>query len=615
MTSAPTTLKSCLGLGAVVALVVGDTLGSGVFFTPGELAAVAHHHWQVYFIWALAGFITLCGALTLGELCSLRPRAGASYHFIREGFGPFWAFLLVWINLWVGGPGSVAGLAASLGAFLKSSFGIPPPFTPVAMGSAAIAILVLVNLAGVQWGGRTQIALTVLKVAGIAAIVVGGLWLAAPALPPEALAAPPMPGQTISEASGVGGLIRFTGLGIAVVLFAYDGWIDVSHVAGEVRRPERTVPKGLALGVVALTLLYLVVNLAFLRSVPIEAMRQAPAAVASKVLTAAYGPSYGTLLNALVVISMFGAMGGLVMTLPRLYYTMAAEYGGQGRGAPQIFFRALGRVSSRSAVPSGAILFTGVASIVALMFFGSFSKLAGDGEALAYIARRPNMTYTRDLACVFSSGAVLMGPHLIGRRGDQWMLGRAFERLGIRMLGSIAQPGFLEGGGVTLLGTDTVVASICDRANEAGTAQLRQLTTGGDLRFFLEVPLPPGHIHIDGLFMVLDEDLCLIHEETPARLPCRLYEAGKSAPRPVLFGDYLTERKVRRIAITEQERLEGQLNLVVVKRGRLAVGFGEAGRLRSELARFGWTIENHPSTELAAGKGGAHCMTCPLLVG
>ena len=240
--------------------------------------------------------------------------------------------------------------------------------------------------------------------------------------------------------------------------------------------------------------------------------------------------------------------------------------------------------------------------------------LADDAEALAYMARRPNMTYTRDLACVLPHGAVLMGPHLAGRQGDQWMLERAFRRLGVPVLGDIAQPGFLEGGGVTLVGTDTLVASICDRANEAGTAQLRQLGLAGELRYFLEVPLPPGHIHIDGLFMVLAEDLCLIHEETLDRLPCRLYEAGRSSPRSVAFGEFLEERQIRRIPITEHERVEGHLNLVVVRHGRVAVGFGEAVRVREELERWGWAVETHPSNELAAGRGGAHCMTCPLLV-
>ncbi|MBI2928404.1 MAG: amino acid permease [Verrucomicrobia bacterium] len=376
MTSAPAALRSSLGFAAVAALVVGDMLGSGIFFTPGELAGVAHHDWQVYFIWALAGVVTLCGALTLGELCSLLPRAGAGYHFIREGFGPFWAFLLVWINLWVGGPGSVAGLAPSMGEFLRAALGMQPPFTPVVLGSAAIVFFVLVNLAGVQWGGRTQIALTVLKLVGIAGLVVGGLWLAAPALPTAGVATAAASAPPVEDAGGVGGFIRFTGLGIAAVLFTYDGWIDVSHVAGEVRRPERNLPKGLALGVGALTLLYLVVNLAYLRVVPIEVMRQAPTGVAATVATAAYGPHGGTLLNTLVVLSMFGAMGGLVMTLPRLYYAMAAEYSGPGFGPPRFFFRALGRVSPGSAVPSGAILFTGAASIAALAFFGSFSKLA-----------------------------------------------------------------------------------------------------------------------------------------------------------------------------------------------------------------------------------------------
>jgi APA family basic amino acid/polyamine antiporter len=93
MTVAAAPLRRSLGLAAVAALVVGDMLGSGIFVTPGELAAVAQRPWQVYFIWALSGLITLCGALTLAELCTRLPRAGSTYHAIREGFGPFWGFL------------------------------------------------------------------------------------------------------------------------------------------------------------------------------------------------------------------------------------------------------------------------------------------------------------------------------------------------------------------------------------------------------------------------------------------------------------------------------------------------------------------------------------------
>jgi N-dimethylarginine dimethylaminohydrolase len=240
--------------------------------------------------------------------------------------------------------------------------------------------------------------------------------------------------------------------------------------------------------------------------------------------------------------------------------------------------------------------------------------LAGDDDALGYIDHRPNMTYTRDLAAVFSRGAVLMGPHLKGRWGDQEMLGRAFERLGVPILGAIEPPGFLEGGGVTLIGDDTAVASLCDRANEEGTRALREIVLGKDVRYFLEVPLPFGHVHIDGIFMVLDEKLCLIHEEPLRLFPSRLYEAGKSEPCHVLFPEFLERRGFTCIPITYEERKGGHLNVVVTERSRKAVGFAQAVRVREEMARHGWKLLSFPSDELFMGRGGAHCMTCPLLV-
>ena len=241
--------------------------------------------------------------------------------------------------------------------------------------------------------------------------------------------------------------------------------------------------------------------------------------------------------------------------------------------------------------------------------------LAGDADALGYIDHRPNMTYTRDLAAVFSRGAVLMGPWLKGRWGDQHMMARAFRRLGVPILGAIEPPGYLEGGGVTLIGEDTAVVSLCDRANEEGTRALREILLGKEVRYFLEVPLPFGHIHIDGIFMVLDEKLCLIYEDSLRVFPCRLYEVGRAEPRHVLFREFLDGRGFTCIPITQEERLGGHLNVVVTERSRKAVGFAQAVRVGAEMARHGFKLATFPSDELFMGRGGAHCMTCPLLVG
>jgi N-dimethylarginine dimethylaminohydrolase len=240
--------------------------------------------------------------------------------------------------------------------------------------------------------------------------------------------------------------------------------------------------------------------------------------------------------------------------------------------------------------------------------------LKDDPDSLNYIAYRPNMTYTRDLASVFSSGAVLMGPHLKGRKGDQEMLGRAFRKLGIPVIGAIDPPGFLEGGGVTMIGDDTAVASLCDRANECGTRALRELVLGKDVRYFLEVPLPFGNIHIDGVFMVLDEQLALIHPETFRVFPCRLYEAGKIDFKHVMFEEFLDKQGFKLIPITNEERRGGHLNVVVTQRSKSAVGFEKARRVKEAMKEFGWNLDGFPADEMFLGNGGPHCMTCPVLI-
>lgn len=357
----PSVLRRQLGLAAVAAVVMGDMLGSGVFFTPGELAAVAQAPWQVYFFWGLCGLITLCGALTLAELTVLLPHSGASYHAIREGFGPFWGFLKIWIEMWVSGPGSVAGVAIAFGEIMSRLLGPHVSLSAPGWGTMAIVTFTAINLLGIQWGGRTQVVLTAVKILGLLALVGGSLFLAT-AEAPSVLAS-----EAAREADLLG-LVRLVGLGVAAVLFTYDGWVDVTHVAGEVKEPRKNLPLGLGLGVAGITALYLLVNYAYLRVVPLEAMRAAPASVATAVALAAFGPRGGQVLNGLILTSILGALGGLVMTLPRLYYGAAVQY------EKSAFFRVLARLST-TGVPQGASVFSAVLSIAALLAFSTFSRI------------------------------------------------------------------------------------------------------------------------------------------------------------------------------------------------------------------------------------------------
>ncbi len=363
-------LQRKLGLSAVLAVVVGDMIGSGIFFTPGELAAVASAEWQVYFFWSLCGVITLCGALTLAELSSLIPKAGVSYHALTEAYGPFAGFMQAWMMVLVSGPGAIAGVAILFGELANQVFGSGSTGLQLIWASVAIIFFAAINLRGAEWGGRTQIVLTSVKVIGLIALIIGGVFIAAPAADVDIAL------HSASERDGIIGFLRFIGLGVAIVLFTYDGWIDASNIAGEVKDPNRNFPLAMGIGVVLITLIYLLVNFAFLRVMPLEAMRANPTLVAPTVAEAAFGSSGGRALSLLMWISIFGALGGLIMTLPRLFYAAASEYVERAqRSMIGPVFRVIAHLSPGRSVPTGAILFAAAVSIAALLFFGSFSRI------------------------------------------------------------------------------------------------------------------------------------------------------------------------------------------------------------------------------------------------
>ena len=298
------------------------------------------------------------------------PKAGVSYHALTEAYGPFAGFMQAWMMVLVSGPGAIAGVAILFGELANQVFGSGASGMQLTWAVAAILFFALINLRGAEWGGRTQIVLTSIKIAGLVALIIGGVFIATPA------AAPPIAADTAGGDQGLIGFLRFVGLGVAIVLFTYDGWIDASNVAGEVKNPNRNFPLAMGAGVILIVLIYLLVNYAFLRVVPLEEMRANPTLVAPMVAEAAFGEVGGATLSILMWISIFGALGGLIMTLPRLFYAAASEYVDRADNTRmRPIFRAMAYLSPKHAVPSGAILFAAGISIAALFFFGSFSRI------------------------------------------------------------------------------------------------------------------------------------------------------------------------------------------------------------------------------------------------
>ncbi|MCP5381126.1 MAG: amino acid permease [Kordiimonadaceae bacterium] len=362
-------LQRKLGFTTIFAIVTGNIIGSGLFFTPGELAAVAEAEWQVYFFWALCGFIVLCGALTYAELSILLPRPGVMYHSLNEAYGPFAGFFQGWVQILISGPGSIAGASIFFGELANQVLGIENNELRLMWGVLAITFFAIINLQGISMGGKTQVIITTAKLTGIMGLIIGAIFFASPV-------------EWVSETAkatkeiDLWSTMQFIGLGVGIVLFTYDGWADASHLAGEVKNPEKNLPLGIGIGVMAVIAIYLLINYAFLSVVPLDFMRDNPTIVATTVAEAAFGPIGANVIQVLIWISIFGAIGGLVMSIPRLYYATVSDFTEDAsKTFMGPFFKALSYLSPKTSVPSGSIIYSAVMAIIFLLFFGTFAKI------------------------------------------------------------------------------------------------------------------------------------------------------------------------------------------------------------------------------------------------
>ena len=236
--------------------------------------------------------------------------------------------------------------------------------------------------------------------------------------------------------------------------------------------------------------------------------------------------------------------------------------------------------------------------------------LKDEPAALAYIARRPNICYTRDLAVVTNAGAILLSMALKGRKGDPWVIGLAMQKLGVPVLGAIEAPGLLEGGGIQFMDERTAVVALCDRANEVAIRQFCDLTLGKCLDTVVMVMVAEGNIHIDGQLMFVGPRLALGHLASLDMHPTVVYRAGRP-PEYTFFSDYMSKCGVELIETSAEERQEMCINYVATAPLQ-AVGWSWAKRLTAEIETRGGKVWSVDGAELVNGNGGPHCLTCPI---
>lgn len=351
-------LPRTLGLWSSVALVVGITIGSGIFRSPAGIAQKVPDPMVMLLLWAVGGAITLCGALSLGELAAALPETGGLYAYIREGWGRLPAFLFGWAELVLIRANALGGIAVVFGEYLLRSIGIDPVEHYVvarSLSAGAIAFAAAANIRGANIGAfivgiATWAKFLALAVLSLSAFLLGGAH-----------------GASIGNlTTGTGAPLVLGSMGLAIVsiLWAYDGWADLSFAAGEVKNPQRNLPRAIILGTLAIIVIYLVTNVAYLYVNPITSVAQSRL-VAADTMLAIFGRVGVVLVSMFVMISSFSSLNGSMLASPRVFFAMADD---------GLFFETIARVHPRYKTPYVAIILAGLLGM-ALVLSRSFESL------------------------------------------------------------------------------------------------------------------------------------------------------------------------------------------------------------------------------------------------
>jgi len=330
-------LRRALGLASATLLVVGGIIGSGIFFTPSEVARPLPSGAWVLAVWALGGLVALAGALTYAELGAMMPAAGGAYVYIRAAFGPLAAFLYGWMSLASIATGALAAVAMGFANSLGRLVPLAPLGGPVAVAAATILLLTVTNYLGIRPGAAVTNVLTVAKIALLGLLILGGLalWarLGAPPLVPNA--PPPRPALAVGLAAA-----------FPPVLFTIGGWQQMNMVAGEIRDPGRTIPRALFIGIAIVIACYLGANAVYVHALGRDGVA-ASEAVAADAAVRILGGTGAKVVAVGVMLSILGFVNVTILANSRIVFAMARD------GA---FLASAGRVHPRYGSPHVAIV-------------------------------------------------------------------------------------------------------------------------------------------------------------------------------------------------------------------------------------------------------------------
>jgi len=351
-----TLLPRSLGLISAIAVLIGSTIGTGIFRSPAGIATKVPDEGLYLLLWAMGGFFSLCGALTLAELAGALPHTGGVFVYLREGWGKLPAFLFGWSELTIIRASALGAVSTVFAEYLLRLFRIDSPGAVHYVAAGAILLVAVFNILGVKAGALVQNITTgakygALVILVLAVFLIGGNNSAPPtARPAEA------PGETT--------LVMF-GLAFISLLWVYDGWADVTFLSGEVKRPERNLPLTIIGGTLAVIAIYLLANFAYLHLLDIRQIGGSKL-VAADAAFRIVGETGVKLVSIAVMISAFGTLNGSMMTGPRIFFAMADD---------GLFFKKIASVHPRFKTPHVAISLAAALAIVFVMV-RTFEQLA-----------------------------------------------------------------------------------------------------------------------------------------------------------------------------------------------------------------------------------------------